>query len=601
MSHPYPLDYDSDTDSSSVKLCPPYIDFSSFLSFLIVVEEVDGILLQIASFVIVADDHPDVLVSGHALHLAIAEAQIESSGDSRAPQVVRRERLFGFPEASMSDKHRDPRSLSALSEMERAEAMKRYGIIQSCVEGSALPAEVARHHGIPLRTVKRWTAQYRDSGLAGLARRARGDRGSQRELPAELKQVIEGLALRKPPPTVAFVHRQACDEARRQGWKAPPYHSVYRIVKQLDPALLTLAHEGSEAYRLAFDLLHRREAWASNEIWQADHTLLDLWVKQDTGPPARPWLSVNMDDYSRAVAGFRLSFHEPSAIQTALVLRQAIWNKPLPQWQICGVPATFYTDHGSDFTSKHLEQVGTDLKMALVFSEAGMPRGRGRIERFFRTINQMLLCGLPGYTPAGTPNEKTLLTLSACETQLRKFILDEYHQRPHSETGLSPQARWVAGGFLPRLPASLEQLDLLLLTVPKSRKVRQDGIHFQGFRYLDLTLAAYVGEQVIIRYDPLDMAEIRVFQGDKFLCRAICQELAGETIALREIIKARNRQRRTLRHTIEERARVVESLLEAHRGSQTVEEPVPVDDTAVPMRKGAGREAAPQLKRYRNE
>jgi len=60
----------------------------------------------------------------------------------------------------------------------------------------------------------------------------------------------------------------------------------------------------------------------------------------------------------------------------------------------------FYTDHGSDFTSHHLEQVSADLKMGLVFSQAGMPRGRGRIERFFRTINQMPLCGLPGYTPA---------------------------------------------------------------------------------------------------------------------------------------------------------------------------------------------------------
>ena len=501
----------------------------------------------------------------------------------------------------MNDKYQDPRPLSALSETERAEAMKRYGIILPCVEGGALPAEVARHHGIPLRTVKRWVAHYRDSGLAGLARRARSDRDSQRELTAELKQIIEGLALRKPPPTVAFVHRQACDVACRQGWKVPTYHSVYRVVKQLGPALLTLAHEGSKAYRLAFDLLHRREASASNEIWQADHTLLDLWVKQDAGPPARPWLSVIMDDYSRAVAGFRLSFQEPSAIQTALVLRQAIWNKLLPQWQICGVPATFYTDHGSDFTSQHLEQVGADLKMALVFSEAGMPRGRGRIERFFRTINQMLLCGLPGYTPAGVPDEKMLLTLSAFESQLRKFILDEYHQRPHSETGLPPQIRWAADGFLPRLPESLEQLDLLLLTVPKSRKIRQDGIHFQGLRYLDLTLAAYIGEQVIIRYDPRDMAEIRVFQGNKFLCRAICQELAGETIALREIIKARNRQRRTLRQTIEERARVVDSLLEAHRGSQPVGDSAPINETAVPIRKGAGREAAPQLKRYRNE
>jgi hypothetical protein len=33
------------------------------------------------------------------------------------------------------------------------------------------------------------------------------------------------------------------------------------------------------------------------------------------------------------------------------------------------------------------------------------------------------------------------------------------------------------------------------------------GIHYQGFRYRDTTLAAYVGEDVIIRYDPRDMAD----------------------------------------------------------------------------------------------
>ena len=104
------------------------------------------------------------------------------------------------------------------------------------------------------------------------------------------------------------------------------------------------------------------------------------------------------------------------------------------------------------------------------------------------------------------------------------------------------------------------------LTVAKSRKVRPDGIHFQGLRYLDLTLAAYVGESVIIRYDPRDMAEIRIFHHNRFLCRAICAELAGETISLREIIQARNRRRRDLRQTLQDRSRIVEALLEAHRG-----------------------------------
>ena len=72
-----------------------------------------------------------------------------------------------------------------------------------------------------------------------------------------------------------------------------------------------------------------------------------------------------------------------------------------PALAVCGIPETLYTDHGSDFTSQHLEQVAADLKMALVFSIAGKPRGRGKIERFFETVNQLFLCQQPGYTPAG--------------------------------------------------------------------------------------------------------------------------------------------------------------------------------------------------------
>jgi hypothetical protein len=59
------------------------------------VKEVNSILIQIASFVILSHDHPDVFVSGHALHLAIGEAQIERPGDGGAPQIAWRERLFG--------------------------------------------------------------------------------------------------------------------------------------------------------------------------------------------------------------------------------------------------------------------------------------------------------------------------------------------------------------------------------------------------------------------------------------------------------------------------------------------------------------------------
>ena len=495
----------------------------------------------------------------------------------------------------------DPLPLTALSPQERARALERYRMLQPCLEHHVPLTHVARQHGIPLRTAQRWLAQYRREGFVRLARHPRRDRGQPHGLPPELTQIIEGLALRTPPPTVALVHRQVREIALRRGWPVPNYRRVYRIVKHLAPALVTLAHDGSHTYRTTYDLLYRREAEKPNDLWQADHTLLDLWVRQDGGPPARPWLTIIMDDYSRAIAGFGLSLQAPSSLHTALILRHALWRKPVPQWRVAGVPATFYTDHGSDFTSHHLEQVSAALQMALVFSEPGMPRGRGKIERFFRTVNQRLLCGLPGYTPAGPPLAQAVFTVSAFEAELQRFILDQYHQEPHSETGEAPQARWEGGGFLPRLPESLEQLDLLLLTVAKSRKVRPDGIHFQGLRYLDLTLAAYVGESVIIRYDPRDMAEIRIFHDQRFLCRAICAEVAGETIALRDIIQARNRRRRDLRHTLQDRARLVEVLLDAHRGDSGVYEPPATKDLASLAETPIAPVDTPRLKRYFNE
>ena len=122
------------------------------------------------------------------------------------------------------------------------------------------------------------------------------------------------------------------------------------------------------------------------------HTPLDTLLIRPDGEAAKPWLTTVIDDHSRAVAGYFLSFEDPSALHTSLALRQAIWRKEDPRWIVCGIPDILYTDNGSDFTSQHLEQVGVDLKIRLVFSIPGKPRGRGRIERFFSTVNEMFLC-----------------------------------------------------------------------------------------------------------------------------------------------------------------------------------------------------------------
>ncbi len=438
--------------------------------------------------------------------------------------------------------------------------MARFAVLQPHLEQGVPLARTARQAGVATRTAQRWLSQYRADGLAGLARPVRGDAGS-RKLPADFALLIEGLALRKPRPSVAAIHRQTIKIAKEKNLAAPSYATVYAIIRDLDPALTTLAQEGPAAFRNRYELIHRHRAEAPNALWQADHTALDILIVDANGKPARPWLTVILDDYSRAVAGYMVFLGAPSALHTSLALRQAIWRKQNPSWPVCGIPDVLYVDHGSDFTSIHLEQVAAELRVELVHSTVGRPQGRGKIERFFGTINTELLPQLAGRLIKGRPASAPALSLSELDTAIAAFIVGVYHKRPHSQTGETPHAAWLGQGWLPRMPDSLDDLDLLLLTVVKARTVRRDGIRFQGLRYIDPTLAAYVAEAVTIRYDPRDLSEIRVFHQDRFLCRAVSPEHAGRTVTLKDIETARAAYRRSLRAQIRERvARVTDFL-----------------------------------------
>jgi putative transposase len=470
-------------------------------------------------------------------------------------------------------------TLAELPGLMRQRALDRYHMLRPHLEQNLPLARVAEEASVPFRTAQRWVSRYRQFGLAGLARAGRADRGKRRRLSDDLCHLAEGLALQRPPLGPSAIYREVCRVADARGQRPPGYHTVYSAIRAIPDNLETLALDGDKAYRETYDLLYRREAEGPNQIWQADHTQLDLWAKRDDGQPGRPWLSVI----------------SPSALQTALALRQAIWRKSDPHWIVFGIPQVLYTDNGSDFTSAHLEQVAANIKMCLIFSTPGHPRGRGRIERFFDTVNQMLLCSLPGYIKDGAVRGQPELTLAELDPRFREF-LREYHTRPHGETKVPPQERWQRGGFVPRMADSLEQLDLLLLTVAKTRKIQADGVRFQGMRYIDPTLAAYVGETVLLRYDPRDIAEVRLFHQGKFLCRAICPELAGQTVPLRDIQHARDQQRRRLRETLRDRRKTVESLLDLRRGPSA---DTPESPPAAPQH--AEQVSSPPLKRYRNE
>jgi putative transposase len=101
-----------------------------------------------------------------------------------------------------------------------------------------------------------------------------------------------------------------------------------------------------------------------------------------------------------------------------------------------------------------------------------------------------------------------------------------------------------------------------------------------------------VGEDVTIRYDPRDMGEIRVFYKDHFLCSAVSAELAGETISLRDITRARDQRRRELRTILHDRQRVVDSLLQLKKGTSSEE---------IHAKAAAAPPSKVRIKRYHNE
>ncbi len=182
----------------------------------------------------------------------------------------------------------DPFPLTALSEEQRAQALQRYSTIRPALEKEISQAQVARTHELVLSTIQLWIKQYREEGLAGLASARCSDKGSSRRLPGGAIRLVEGLALQTPARSAASIHRQVSTIANEQGWKPPSYERVRQIIKQLDPALVTMAHQGAVAYREEFDLLYRGESPHANAMWQVDHMPFDVFLLDETGKLSRP-------------------------------------------------------------------------------------------------------------------------------------------------------------------------------------------------------------------------------------------------------------------------------------------------------------------------
>ena len=120
--------------------------------------------------------------------------------------------------------------LAGLTDEARKLALDRFRLLQPHLEQNQSLQTVARAVGIPYRTAHRWVSQYRHFGLVALTRKTREDRGERRAASTRLREVIEGLALEKPPLPIAALYRQV---RRRLGWSRPAAKDVSAAVGRI--------------------------------------------------------------------------------------------------------------------------------------------------------------------------------------------------------------------------------------------------------------------------------------------------------------------------------------------------------------------------------
>jgi transposase InsO family protein len=179
---------------------------------------------------------------------------------------------------------------------------------------------------------------------------------------------------------------------------APSYESVVRFVALLPAAVRTVRNGGLGVWDQQRKLVVRFDPTsAANEVWQLDHTPLDVWVAVEGAPAVwevRPaYLTVALDVHSRAVMAWVVSLQHPDAWTSALLLRQGIL--PKAGSPLFGVPATVVPDHGKDFLSHAVASLLGALGVRLDPCPPYYPNVKGKIERFFLTIKQRLAI-LPG-------------------------------------------------------------------------------------------------------------------------------------------------------------------------------------------------------------
>jgi putative transposase len=154
------------------------------------------------------------------------------------------------------------------------------------------------------------------------------------------------------------------------------------------------------------------------------------------------------------------------------------------------------SDNGSAFADAALKRAAARLGIKIVHSMPGKPEGRGKIERFFRTVREQFLVEIG----------EEITSLGELNRLFTAWVETVYHRRAHSETGQPPLDRWLAGAPFPTpSPAQLAEAFLWA----EHRQVRKDATVklFGGVYETDPALA---GRTVELVFDPFDLARAEV-------------------------------------------------------------------------------------------
>jgi putative transposase len=382
----------------------------------------------------------------------------------------------------------DEADKKARLERAREAGLFRYSLVQELLEPGLSQAErgwrtrelAGRAHEGPggrrvtvsYSTLTRWRRRYEEGGFDALVP---SPRQPAPRTPEEVLVLAEALKREKPGRTAAQVRRVLQVST---GW-APSERTLQRLFERLE---LNGPPPGPEEGQRAFG---RFECARPNEMWTGD-TL--------HGPVIggkKSYLFAFVDDHSRAVMGARWSHHD-DVVRMAAAFRPAL--------QARGVPRACYLDNGSAFVDAWLLRGCAVLGVKLIHSRPGKPEGRGKIERYFRTVRDQFLVEVGGGEKIAGLAEMNRLFQAWTETV--------YHQAAHSETGEAPAARWEKATPAERAvpePALLREA-FLWSERRKADKTALVSLHGNTYQ-VDAWLA---GRTVELVFDPFDLDRLEV-------------------------------------------------------------------------------------------